>query len=151
MGRSRTSPQLLPWETRAPWSAPATRTPPRSTTAPSPCRRTQRTRRRKTARSDSSWLEVAIRVSVTVLFLENREPSGRKIEVPIISCLYGEYETQLGQNHLSPSADCSPGNMHVDLLVFLCNWSNLMFYSCGWAEIPFSQSMNYLFETKIKF
>ncbi len=66
MGRSRTSPQLRPWGTPAPWLAPATKTPPPSITAPSPSHQTPRTRRRKTARSDSSWPEEAIRVSAEI-------------------------------------------------------------------------------------
>lgn len=66
MGRSRTSPQLRPWGTPAPWLAPATRTPPPSTMAPSPSHQTRRTRRKKTARSDSSWPEEAIRVSTEI-------------------------------------------------------------------------------------
>lgn len=63
MGRSRTSPQLHPWGTPAPWLAPATRTPPHSTTAPSPSHPIRRTRRRRTARSGSSWRGEATRVS----------------------------------------------------------------------------------------
>lgn len=63
MGRSRTSPQLRLWETPAPWLDPPTKIPPPLTTAPSLSPLTQKTRRRKIAQSDSSWLVEVIRVS----------------------------------------------------------------------------------------
>lgn len=63
MGRSRTSPQPRPCATPAPWLAPPSRTRPLSTTALSPSHQTQRTRRKKTGPSASSWREEVIKVS----------------------------------------------------------------------------------------
>lgn len=77
MGKSRTSPQPRPCGTPAPWLAPPSRTPPPSTTAPSPSHLTQRTRRKKTGPSASSWQEGVIKVSAT-----NIRPSVPKYYYP---------------------------------------------------------------------
>lgn len=74
MGRSRTSPLLRPWGTPAPWLAPATRTPRRSTTAPSPSHPTRR--RKRTAQSGSSWRGAATRVSTEMAVVGLRGAGG---------------------------------------------------------------------------